>query len=48
MLWLNWQTAHIKENVKAYKKLDALSESLQGIKMNKNKKLILQSLFLKI
>ena len=48
MLWLNWQTAHIKENVKAYKKLDALSESLQGIKMNKNKKLILQSLFLRI
>lgn len=47
-VWLSWQVMNLQDNPKNYTKLQALTDSILGIKMNKNKKLILQSLFLKI
>ena len=46
--WLNWQSADLAQQPKNFVKLAALSQSILDIKMNKNKKLLLQSLFLKI
>jgi DNA polymerase-3 subunit delta' len=47
-LWLNWQANKLTLDIKNYGKLQALTDSIQGLKLNKNKKLVLQSLFLKI
>lgn len=47
-LWLNWQVKNLPFKPKNYTKLQALTDSLLGLKQNKNKKLLLQSLFLKI
>lgn len=47
-LWLNWQTRELAQKPQDYGKVKALCDSLLGIKINKNKKLLLQSLFLKI
>lgn len=48
LTWLNWQTQDLANEPKNYTKVSALTESITGLKMNKNKKLVLQSLFLKI
>lgn len=47
-LWLAWQVKNLVVTPTDYFKLQAISDSIQNIKMNKNKKLILQNLFLKI
>ena len=48
LTWLMWQRGKLAENPNAYAKVRALGESLQNLKQNKNKKLILQGLLLKI
>jgi hypothetical protein len=48
LTWLNWQTGDLAKQPKNYAKVAALSQSIADIKMNKNKKLLLQNLFLKI
>ncbi|MBI5530318.1 MAG: AAA family ATPase [Candidatus Doudnabacteria bacterium] len=46
--WLSWQLAALHKNPGDYLKVQALSEALSGLKKNLNKKLVLQSLLLKI
>jgi hypothetical protein len=46
--WLMWQSDRLWENPEDYTKVRALGDCLQGLKRNKNKKLILQGLLLKI
>ncbi len=46
--WLMWQSGRLAENPEDYTKVRALGDCLQGLKRNKNKKLILQGLLLKI
>lgn len=46
--WLYWQLAQLKTTPQVFKKVEAISEAILGLKMNKNKKLVLQGLFLKI
>jgi DNA polymerase-3 subunit delta' len=47
-LWLYWQLGQLGKAPQDYGKVQALTESLAGLQMNKNKKLVLQSLMLKI
>ena len=46
--WLNWQAGNLLENSSNFLILDKLNQALLDLKSNKNKKLILQELFLKI
>ena len=46
--WFYWQLDQLKTNPQFFSKVEALSEAILGLKMNKNKKLVLQGLFLKI
>lgn len=46
--WLMWQSDRLWESPEDYTKVRALGDCLQGMKRNKNKKLILQGLLLKI
>jgi DNA polymerase-3 subunit delta' len=48
LLWLNWQTAELSNKPEQFNKSRALLEALRGLDQNKNKKLLLQSLMLKI
>jgi DNA polymerase III delta prime subunit len=48
LTWLMWQKGRLSENPGDYPKVRALGEGLMGLKMNKNKKLILQGLLLRI
>ncbi len=48
LFWLSLQVRDLGENPTDYKKMEALNDSILGLKLNKNKKLILQNLFLKI
>lgn len=44
--WLNYQLKNLNKEPKKYKNLQALTEGILGLGMNKNKKLLLQNLFL--
>lgn len=46
--WLMWQNGQLANRPEDFKKVSALLGSLRGLKGNKNKKLILQGLLLKI
>jgi DNA polymerase-3 subunit delta' len=46
--WLMWQSGQLASQPQDYVKVSALAESLKGLKQNKNKKLIIQGLLLKI
>jgi len=46
--WCSWQFLELKNSPGSYKALSALTEAHADLKKNKNKKLILQSLFLKV
>ena len=46
--WLSWQLQALHKNPGEYTKVQALTEALAGLKKNLNKKLVLQSLLLKI
>jgi DNA polymerase-3 subunit delta' len=46
--WLRWQIFHLNENPQAFTKVRALSDSLESLQQNQNKKLVLQGLLLKI
>ncbi len=46
--WLCWQIFHLNENPQAFTKVRALSDSLESLHQNQNKKLVLQGLLLKI
>ncbi len=46
--WLMWQNSQLKEQPEDYKKVQVLLGSIISLKQNKNKKLILQGLLLKI
>jgi DNA polymerase III subunit delta' len=46
--WLWWQNGQLKQKPEDYTKVRSLTEALQGLKNNKNKKLVLQGLLLKI
>jgi len=48
LTWLMWQRGKLAENPRDYLKVRALGDSLTSLKQNKNKKLILQGLLLKI
>lgn len=47
-LWLLWQNSQLSANPKDYSKVQALMEASVSLRTNKNKKLVLQELFLKI
>jgi len=46
--WMFWQFGKLKVEPRDFGKVSAIVEALQGLKRNFNKKLVLQSLFLKI
>jgi DNA polymerase III subunit delta' len=46
--WCFWQSFRLKQNPNSYESLRALVKAYKDIKKNKNKKIILQDLFLKI
>jgi len=46
--WMLWQWVQLKRQPESFGKVRALGEAFLGLQMNKNKKLILQTLFLKI
>ncbi len=46
--WLFWQAGNLRFEPQDFPKVRALMDAVLGLKMNKNKKLVLQSLFLKI
>jgi DNA polymerase III subunit delta' len=46
--WLMWQSGRLADNPSDFRKVQALGDSLLGLKQNKNKKLILQGLLLRI
>jgi DNA polymerase III subunit delta' len=46
--WLMWQNGRLAANPADYVKARALGDSLKGLKQNKNKKLVLQGLLLRI
>lgn len=48
LTWLMWQSGQLAAGPQDYQKVSALGESLLGLRQNKNKKLVLQSLLLKI
>lgn len=48
MTWLRWQTFNLNENPQAFTKVRALSDSLESLRQNQNKKMVLQGLLLKI
>ncbi len=47
-VWLNWQLIFLTKEPKNFLKLSAIAQALAGLRMNLNKKMVLQSLFLKI
>ncbi len=47
-IWLSWQLVQLRSNPSAFKQVQAIGEAISGLRMNKNKKLVLQGLFLKI
>ncbi|MEK7161421.1 MAG: hypothetical protein AAB729_01885, partial [Patescibacteria group bacterium] len=46
--WMFWQYEKLKQNPENFSKVAAVAEALLDLKRNFNKKLVLQSLFLKI
>lgn len=48
LMWLFWQNSQLKNQPKNYVKVRAIAGAREGLAMNKNKKLVLQSLFLTI
>ena len=48
LTWMSWQVQNLKQDPKNTTKLQALSDALEGLKFNQNKKLVLQGLFLKL
>ncbi len=46
--WLFWQLHRLEDKPEDYQKVQALTDSLNGLRQNKNKKLVLQGLMLKI
>lgn len=46
--WLFWQNLQLKSQPKSFVKVRALADAREGLLMNKNKKLVLQNLFLTI
>lgn len=46
--WMHWQMAVLSSAPQSWKKVAALTQAIEGLKINKNKKLILQGLMLKI
>jgi len=48
LTWMHWQSGELGKKPADYGKLQALADSLGALKKNQNKKLVLQSLFLRI
>jgi len=46
--WISWQSGRLANNPSDFRKVQALGDSLRGLKQNKNKKLIIQGLLLRI
>lgn len=46
--WLFWQIGNLRQELSAYARISALKESLESLRQNFNKKLILQTLFVKL
>lgn len=46
--WCLWQASRLRQEPAGYKALSVLSEAYAGLKKNKNRKLILQNLFLNV
>jgi DNA polymerase-3 subunit delta' len=46
--WMSWQMQSLNKNPKNVSKLQALTDAINGLKFNQNKKLVLQGLFLKL
>lgn len=48
LTWMHWQSGELHKQPKEYIKLQALADSIESLKKNQNKKLVLQGLFLRI